>query len=70
MNHERLLLFSGNANPELAHEIATHVEHELLDYVRFVSKVIVHVDPNTRAGETRHRPDADQVASGNEPRRI
>jgi len=27
----------------------------VLDYVRFVAKVIVHVDPSTRAGETQHQ---------------
>jgi len=48
-----------SVGPELtvtsAHEIAKAVEHQLQDDVRFLSGAIIHVDPATDAGESKHR---------------
>jgi divalent metal cation (Fe/Co/Zn/Cd) transporter len=45
--------------PELTvaqgHRIAKEVEHELRDHLKFVSGVIVHVDPAEESGESHHR---------------
>jgi len=37
------------------HRIAKEVEHELRDQLKFVSGVIVHVDPAEESGESHHR---------------
>jgi cation diffusion facilitator family transporter len=48
-----------SVGPELtiraAHEIATDVEHELQHHLAFLSDAIIHVDPATDAGESKHR---------------
>jgi cation diffusion facilitator family transporter len=45
--------------PELrvdaAHEIANAVEHQLQQHLEFLSGAIIHVDPATDAGESKHR---------------
>jgi len=47
-----------SVRPELtilaAHEVAKEVEHELQHHLRFLSGAIVHVDPATEAGESKH----------------
>ena len=48
-----------SVGPELAvnaaHEIAKEVEHQLQHHLRFLSGAIIHVDPATNAGESKHR---------------
>jgi cation diffusion facilitator family transporter len=47
-----------SVGPELrvdaAHEIAKAVEHQLQRHLQFLSGAIIHVDPATDAGESRH----------------
>ena len=40
---------------QAAHEIATEVEHQLQHDLPFLSGAIIHLDPGTAAGESRHR---------------
>jgi len=48
-----------SVGPELtvrvAHEIANEVEHELQHHLPFLSGAIIHVDPATDAGESKHQ---------------
>lgn len=48
-----------SVGPELtvrvAHEIAKEVEHQLQHNLQFLSGAIIHLDPATDAGESRHR---------------
>jgi divalent metal cation (Fe/Co/Zn/Cd) transporter len=48
-----------SVSPELtvqvAHEIATEVEHRLQHHLSFLSGAIIHLDPVTDAGESKHR---------------
>lgn len=48
-----------SVGPELrvdaAHEIAKAVEHQLQHHLQFLSGAIIHVDPETDAGESKHR---------------
>lgn len=51
-----------SVRPELrvdaAHEIVKAVEHQLQHHLQFLSAVMIHVDPATEAGESRHHPGA------------
>jgi cation diffusion facilitator family transporter len=40
---------------EAAHHIAAEVHHQLLHHLKYLSNVIVHVDPLTASGEHHHR---------------
>src|SRR6266852_5770914 len=40
---------------EQGHEIATDVHRQLMAHLRFLSGAIIHVDPATNAGESKHR---------------
>ena len=48
-----------SVGPELtvrvAHEIASEVEHRLQHHLPFLSGAIIHLDPATEAGESKHR---------------
>jgi divalent metal cation (Fe/Co/Zn/Cd) transporter len=38
-----------------AHGIAEEVRHQLLHHLKFLSLVVVHVDPEEKSGERYHR---------------
>lgn len=40
---------------EAAHHIAAEVQHQLLHHLRYLSNVVVHIDPLTASGEHHHR---------------
>jgi cation diffusion facilitator family transporter len=40
---------------ERAHAIAHEVRHELLHYLKYLSNVVIHVDPLNESGEAHHR---------------
>jgi divalent metal cation (Fe/Co/Zn/Cd) transporter len=40
---------------EAAHHIAAEVQHQLLHQLRYLSNVVVHIDPLTASGEHHHR---------------
>jgi cation diffusion facilitator family transporter len=41
-----------------AHEIAAEVRHQLLHHLKFLSLVVIHVDPSERSGERFHAIEA------------
>lgn len=43
---------------EVAHNIASQVNHELMHHVKFLSSASIHIDPSTKAGEQFHRIEA------------
>jgi cation diffusion facilitator family transporter len=44
-----------------SHHIASHVQHELMHELPYVSNVVIHVDPDTESGEVFHEHLADAV---------
>lgn len=40
---------------EAGHHIAAEVQHQLLHHLRYLSNVVVHIDPLTASGEHHHR---------------
>ena len=39
---------------EEGHQIANQVQHELIHHLKFLSQVIIHVDPTNASGEKFH----------------
>jgi cation diffusion facilitator family transporter len=40
---------------EAGHHVASEVQHQLLHHLRYLSNVVVHIDPLTASGEHHHR---------------
>jgi cation diffusion facilitator family transporter len=45
------------------HDLAKRVEHEMVDHLKFLSGVTIHVDPASEAGEKYHRVEPDEGAT-------
>jgi cation diffusion facilitator family transporter len=59
LGHRLLAEVNVGVDPSLSveagHHIAAEVQHQLLHHLRYLSNVVVHVDPLTASGEHHHR---------------
>jgi cation diffusion facilitator family transporter len=56
MRAEVNLAVAPDLSIDAAHVISKEVEHELQHHLPFLSGVMIHVDPATESGESKHRP--------------